>query len=161
MNPSYFRIKLPMDQAVQRLCGFEGKTPKETILCRPTQAVSHCIDEKKQWKGSCLFVYENKGWTVFEDLSGFYAGMPAKAWQEFAQQEDFVAAGYNDAILYGELVVITGGVVEKEFLDDWEMPEDNCNNGDKFPEIQEWTDAADFVDNDDILYAEQGTVLIF
>ena len=50
--------------------------------------------------------------------------MPAKAWQEFAQQEDFVAAGYNDAILYGELVVITGGVVEKEFLDDWEMPED-------------------------------------
>lgn len=78
MNPSYFRIKLPIDQAVQRLCGFEGKTPKETILCRPTQAVSHCIDEKKQWKGSCLFVYENKGWTVFEDLSGFYAGMPAK-----------------------------------------------------------------------------------
>ena len=55
MNPSYFRIKLPMDQAVQRLCGFEGKTPKETILCRPTQAVSHCIDEKKAVEGK-LFI---------------------------------------------------------------------------------------------------------
>ena len=104
---------------------------------------------------------KTKAGLVFEDLSGFYAGMSAKAWQEFAQQEDFVAAGYNDAILYGELVVITDGVVEKEFLDDWEMPEDNHNNGDKFPEIQEWTDAADFVDNDDILYAEQGNSFDF
>ena len=161
MNPSYFRIKLPTEEAVRRLCSFEKKTPKETIPCRLSEAVDYCIDENKQWKGSCLFVYENKGWTIFEDLSGFYAGVSASQWQKFAQQDDFVAAGYNDAIVYGELVIITAGVVEKEFLSDWQMPEDNRNNGDKFPEIQEWTDAADFVDNDEILYAEQGTVLIF
>ncbi len=161
MNPSYFRIKLPEKIAVERLCRWMDKTPKETIETSFSQSIAHSLDENGQWKGGCLFVYENEGWTVFEDLSGGFSGIPAESWQSLAESDEFMMAGYNNAVPYGELIAITGGVVQKEFLEDLSTPEANVNNGDMFQEVKDWTGAAGVVDDDGIVYSEQGTVMIF
>lgn len=66
MNPSYFRIRLNKEKAIERLCGWNGKNIKEKTETQFDDAVSVSIDENGQWKGSCLYVYENKGWTVLK-----------------------------------------------------------------------------------------------
>ena len=58
MNPSYFRIKLNINDAISKLCAWNDGTYKEKIETRYSQAVRVCIDEKGQWKGQCLYVYE-------------------------------------------------------------------------------------------------------
>lgn len=161
MNPSYFRIKLAKAQAAELLCAWCGKQPRETVDTGFGEAVDVSVDENGQWKGNCLYMYENGGWTVFEDLSGGFAGVSAEKWLEFAGVHDFVSAGYNDSIPYAELVVITGGAVRKEFLDIPDEPESNVNMGDMYPEVASWEDAAAFVDDDDLVYSDSGTVLIF
>lgn len=161
MNPSYFRIKLPESQAAERLCYWIDKTPKESIKSTFAQSVANSFDDQGQRKGSCLYVYENEGWTVFEDLTGDFLSVPAASWQSFAGQDELVAAGYNDSEQFGQLIVITDGVIQKEFLENLATPENNVNNGDKFKEIKKWTDAAAFVDDDNIVYSDMGTVMIF
>lgn len=161
MNPSYFRIKLPWKEAVERLYHWNGKMPKEVLQTTYAHAVEQSIDENGQWKGSCLYAYENEGWTVFEDLSGFFSTIPAVSWKNFAENNDLIVAGYNDAILYGEFIMISNGVIQKEFLEIADMPEEGVNNGEKYMEINSWVDVADFVDSDEIIYSESGAVLIF
>lgn len=161
MNPSYFRIKLPMAGAVERLFQWNEKMPKEKIETTFSLAVDKSINESGQWKGSCLYVYEKAGWTVFEDLSGGFVGNSAMSWKAFAQNNDLVVAGYNEEIPYGELIILTNGVIQKEFLEDERLPKDNVNYGGMYSEIKEWIDVASFVDNDEIVYSEHGMVLIF
>lgn len=160
MNLSYFRIKLPKEAALERLYKW-NEPPKEIIETPYGQAVDDSVGEDGQWKGSCLYMYENKGWTVFEDLSGGFSTMPASVWLSYAENDELVVAGYNDSIPYAELIIITHGVVRKEFLEDISMPEDNVNNGDMYDEINDWTEAAEFVDGDEIVVSEDGTLLIF
>lgn len=161
MNPSYFRIKLPQKAAIERLCSWNEKKPKEEIVTAFDNVVDVSVNESGEWRGDSLYVYEKDDWTVFEDLSGGYAAIPAESWKIFAGNCDLVVAGYNDSIPYGELVVIISGMVKKEFFEDVSMPEDNVNHGDMPGGIDDWTDAAEFVDNDEFLYSENGTVLIF
>lgn len=160
MNPSYFRIKLSKEAAIQRLCAWSGTGVKESIETDYDNAVDVCLDENSQWKGACLYVYENEGWTVFEDLSGGYAAIPADSWQRFAQNDNLVVAGYNDAILYAEMIVITQGIVRKEFMEDMDAPEENVNIGEEYTEIESWEDVAGFVDADEYVYSDEGTVLV-
>ena len=161
MNPSYFRINLPKPQAIERLCNWDGRAVKETIETSFSNAVSVSLNEAGQWKGSCLYVYENDGWTVFEDLSGGYCAIPAMSWLEFAKKDNLVVAGYNDAILYGEMVVIADGVIQKEFFEDINMPDEKINTGETFEEINSWEDVAEYVDDDSLVFSDNGTVLIF
>lgn len=70
-------------------------------------------------------------------------------------------AGYNDAIIYAELLAITDRKVTKYFLKCDDCPEEDANEGDGIPEIENWVDVASFVDEDELVYAETGTVLIF
>ena len=161
MNPSYFRIKLNMDEAVKRLCAWTGSDYKEKIDTNYSKAVDVSLNENGQWKGACLYVYENDDWTVFEDLSGGYGFIEAEEWLKFAKNDEFVLAGYNDAIICAEMIVISNGVVTKNFIESDDIPEDNINEGDGVEDIEDWTDVASFVDDDEFVYSDEGTVLIF
>lgn len=161
MNPSYFRIKLNMEEAINKLCIWSEAPYKEKIETRYSNAVRLCVDEKGQWKGQCLYVYENEGWTVFEDLFGGYSFIEPNSWLEFAGKNEFLLAGYNDAIIYAELLAIVDGKVIKYFLECDDYPEDHANEGDGIPDIENWVDVASFVDEDELVYSETGTVIIF
>ncbi len=105
-----------------------------------------------------MFVHEIDGWTIFDDLSGHLASYRANQWAELARNDELVVAGYNDAIPYGQLIVVRDGQVVREFLEDLQDPHDDVNVGrldfeEKSP-IEDWTDAALFVDEDEL--ADQG-----
>lgn len=163
MNLSYFRIKRPFDEALKRFYEWEEGEPDEIINTSYSKAVDNSLDENGQWKGSCLYCYESKGWTVFEDLSGFLSGfsIPPEDWLKLAGKDSFVMAGENDAIPYGELVVIENGNVVKEFLNDLTDEDADVNNGSAYPEIKGWMDVDGFIEKDDIVYSEKGTLLIY
>ena len=113
MNPSYFRIKLNKEEAIQRLCDWNDRQYKELIKADHLDAVNVSLDKNGQWKGSCLYVYENEEWTVFEDLSGGYSFIEPESWKKFAKENELIFAAYNDAMLYAELILIVDGVVTK------------------------------------------------
>ena len=119
------------------------------------------------WLGVATFVYESNGWTVIEDLSGGLGDIPAEKWLGFAGQDDLIVAGYNDAIPYGELVVISGGKLVRSFLQDKSDSNADRNIGklpdeDKDP-IKTWVDVAGRVDEDQIVAGQPdfGTLLLF
>ena len=98
---------------------------------------------------------------IFEDLSGGYSFIEPASWLEFAEDNEFLLAGYNDAIIYAELLAIEDRKVTKYFLKCDDCPEEDTNEGDGIPEIENWVDVASLVDEDELVYAETGTVLIF
>lgn len=135
----------------------ELEPPREVSL---SDAVSLACDERGNWRGSVLYVHENDGWTVFEDFTGNCSALPTDSWLPFAQNDDFVLAGYNDAIGYGELIVITNGEVLREFLYDSDNPEINTNRGyltgSPIESLQTWIDVARFVDDDKLAFSGIG-----
>lgn len=161
MNPGYFRLKQNMEEAVQRLCDWLEKNYKEKIETYYSNVLDASLNENNQWKGSCVYVYENEGWTVFEDLMGAFSFIDAEEWKAFAKEDEFVFAAYNDAMLYAELIVITDGVVTKNFMENDDIPEDNINEGNGVADIENWTDVAAFMDDDDLVNSDKGTVYIF
>lgn len=161
MNPSYFRIKRNMEDAVKRLCIWNGSSFKERIETDYSKAVDVSLNESGQWKGGCLYTYENDGWTVFEDLSGGYSFIDPEHWKKFAGTDELVFAGYNDAMLYAEMIVIENGSLTKYFVECADIPEENVNEGDGVPGIDSWIDVASFVDSDDLIYSDTGVVFIF
>ena len=116
MNPSYFRIKVNMKEAVERLCIWNGSDCKEWIETGLSDAVDVSLNENGTWKGTCLYVYEKDGWTIFEDLSGSYSFLEPDEWKKLAAKDELVYAGYNDAIIYAEMVKIQNSTVTKYFL---------------------------------------------
>jgi hypothetical protein len=161
MNPSYFRIRLPKSDAMARFASWfhlpELEPPRVVSL---SDAVDSACDENGRWRGSALYVYENGDWTVFEDLSGHCGSISADSWLSFAEYDAFIFAGYNDAISYGELIVIENGVVVREFLYDADNPEVNVNRGEltssSVEPMESWIEAASFVDDDDLAFSENG-----
>lgn len=161
MNPSYFRIKQNMEDAVKRLCIWNGSPFKERIETDYSKAVDVSLNENGQWKGSCLYAYENDEWTIFEDLSGGYSFIEPEQWKKFAGTDELVFAGYNDAMLYAEMIVIENGCLTKYFVECADVPEENVNEGDGVPGIENWIDVASFVDGDDLVYSDTGVVFVF
>ena len=163
MNPSYFRIRVTKPGAMARFSRWrsspELESPKEVAL---SDAVKLACDESGRWRGSALYLYENSGWTIFEDLSGGCSAIPASTWLGFAESDDFVFAGYNDAIGYGELIVIQNGAIVREFLYDSDNPEENVNRGQlagsAIEPMTTWIQAARYVDDDDLVFSEQGVL---
>ena len=161
MVETHFRIQIPLDEAKHRLSKWWGAIePDEYIETNPSEAVALAITEDGQWRGGALYFYESNGWSVFVDLSGGFGGIPATKWLEFTNQDAFVFAGYNDSIPYGELIVIEGGVVKREFIDYPDEPEENKNEGQLLSEkqhpIASWIEVASFVDDDPHAFSEKG-----
>lgn len=160
MNLSYFRIKDCMENAINRLEVWNGQPFANRTKIDYGDVVDNSVDENDEWKGSCLYVYENDGWTVFEDVTGAYSSIEAERWCSFAKEDKFVFAGYNDAIPYGEMIVISNGKILKDFADDLTDMEFCHNNGEEYKDIVSWSDVAAFVDDDELVYSDTG-LLIF
>jgi len=165
MNPSYCRIRIPFDEALIRFAAW-NQLPQVGPLV-PTDAVKAnrlACDDRGNWRGYAVFVSEVSGWTLFEDLSGALGGISASKWLEFAGQDELIVAGYNDAIPYGALVVVSGGCVIREFLEDLQSPEANVNIGlTDLPgePFGTWIDVAGFVDEDELGFSESGFLWVW
>lgn len=153
MCPSYFRIRISIDEALKRFAEwieFPQVGPPQEV--RESDAVRMaCANDA--WKSIvAVFVYEYDGWSVFEDFTGYLASLAADRWSALAGQEELVFAGYNDTVPYGQLIVVHSGRVIREFLDDQQDPQDNVNRGELAFEqqspIKNWIDVAAFVDDD-------------
>jgi hypothetical protein len=82
--PGYFRISVPFIQACDRLSAwsrwewFEPPVEIDTMsAARPALGGS---------RTPALFSYHNAGWTVFEDMSGYFASVAAKSWMELKRR---------------------------------------------------------------------------
>jgi hypothetical protein len=138
---------------MERLSKWSGpKTWEEPFPTESGNAVRLACDERGHWRGAALFIHENEAWTVFDDLTGGFGSIPADEWLKFALSNNFVFAGYNDAIAYAELIVITNGKIEREYLYCRESPEENVDRGILPPGTGEpfttWIEVAGFVDDD-------------
>lgn len=155
MNPSYARIQLPLAKASARFARWIGLPELEPPrIVRGLEAVS-AASAGGNWRAPvAVFVHESAGWTVFDDLTGGLAGYSSERWAAFAHNDELVFAGYNDAVPYGQLIVVRDGVIVREFLDDEQDPSHNVNRGRLESEgsspIQNWIHAARFVDDDDL-----------
>ena len=165
MNPSYCRIRLSQSVALERFAAWQRLTQiGPLVLADSVEAVDLACDEQGQWRGNAVLVSEVDGWTLFSDLSGVLSGTSAERWREFAGSDELVFAGYNDAVGYGEFVLVRGGEVVREFIDDPDEPETNVNRGASDVEgepFESWTDVARFVDSDDLGFAESGLLWVW
>ena len=160
MNPSYCRIRIPKDEALQRFADWNHLPQIGPLAASNSmEAVHLACDERGMWRGHAIFISERSGWTLFHDLSGCLGAIPAEKWRDFAQADDLVFAGYNDAIRYGELIAISGGSVIREFVDSGDASEPEVNIGrleserDRF---KTWIDVATFVDEDKLAFSDSG-----
>jgi len=164
----YFRIKLPQDEAINRLCKWMEKNPKEVIETSLSNAISSA-GENGHSKGKAVYVYHNADWTVFEDLSEdfsfLYANISADDWLQFAGKDSLIAAGYEYGLVSAELIVIENNTIIRDFFELGDRPEEFRNIGiapfERENPIKSWVDLISFVDNDDIVISDNGTVLIF
>jgi hypothetical protein len=155
MNPSYMRVKAAAGESLERFSTWI-KLPllQPPMKVDALKAVDLATRDDEWISQVAVFVYEAEGWTVFEDLSGYLSNFMASDWLQFAGPNELVFAGYNDAICYGQLIVIQNQSVVCDFLDD---EEDSSENHSYFgpgwtqgSQLRSWTDAATFVDEDEL-----------
>jgi len=165
MNPSYCRIRLPQSAALERFAAWQHLPRVSPLVpADSVRAVELACDEQGMWRGHAVLVSEVGGWTLFSDLSGVLGGVPAERWREFAGSDELIFAGYNDAIGYGEFVLVRDGRVDREFLDDPDNPEENSNRGSSNVEgepFKSWMDVASFVDADELGFSEAGLLWVW
>jgi hypothetical protein len=157
MNPSYARIKLPFEDALQRFSGWlDWPLPETRIFIDSGEAANLACDSTGRWQGSAVLVHQKNEWTVFEDMTGFLSSRPPGDWLKFAGIRDLVFAGYNDAIRYAELIAISDGEIVQDFFFDDSEPLLSRNSGTGLVEADSWIDIAAFIDEDDLAYSDTG-----
>jgi len=170
---AYVRIPAPLPLALERFAAWIGLPELDPPRrCRSRDAFdAACIGD--QWRGIAVFAHEANGWTVFDDYTGYLGTLPAERWIGLAGDDELVFAAYDDAIPYGQLIVVREGRVIREFLHDLQEPSNNVNHGRiefersrlfrRSTLIDDWVDAAYFVDSDDLadLGANEGTLLLY
>jgi hypothetical protein len=168
MCPSYLRIRLPLAAALRRFgawIGLPELAPARQVTA--SRAVDEACGQSGNWSGVALFVHESNGWTIFDDLTGYLASVPAARWAELAADDELIFAGYNDSVPYGQLIAVRSGSVVREFLEDLQDPRQNVNRGrldfEHASPIDGWVAAASFVDDDDLADAgaDVGLLLLF
>lgn len=166
MCPSYLRIRLPKDEAMGRFARWLDLPALEPPLEVPAERAVDLAVDGSQWHGIAVFIGEQQDWTVFEDLTGYLAAISIEAWLRLAGKDELVFAGYNDAIAWGELIVLRDGQVIREFREAAEAPDENTDRGrldfEADNPISDWVDVASFVDEDDLGFApDQGLLWQF
>ena len=151
---SYVRLCCPLAQGIDRYgrwIGMPEVAPRR--LVRERDAIDLALDDE-EWLGLAVFIYACGPWTVIEELSGGLAERPAESWLELAEGGDLVYAGYNDAMLYAQLIVIERGRLVREFLQDEQDPSQDVNvgrlPGDARERMETWTDGARWVEEDEL-----------
>ena len=158
--PGYFRISVPFIQARDRLSAWSGWDWFEPPVEIDTMsAVRPALDGSRT---PALISYHNAGWTVFEDMSGYFGSIPAKSWLEFAEDDSFFLANYNTATQSAELIVIESGRILREFLHD-DALEETVDVGTlpaegKVP-VRSWLEVASIIDEDRFYGSTAGRLL--
>jgi hypothetical protein len=162
MNPSYLRVRRPLEEAMARYGRWLGEPEiRSPQLVREREAIDLALADG-DWVGLAVYIYPSGPWTVFEELSGGLAVRPAESWLELADGGDLVFAGYNDAIGYAELVLVEGGQLVRQFLQDEQDPSANVDVGRLAEEanqpLEDWVDVARWVAEDEagLVRSEQG-----
>lgn len=156
MCPSYFRIRLPLAEALQRYSDwieFPALGPPQRTAWNKVNDFA-CKDG--DWRCYVvLFIYESGEWTVFEDQSGYLSTFTSDKWLELAERDELLFAGYNDSIPSGHLIAIQEGQIVREFLDNTASPQSSVNRGrldfEELNLIKDWIGVASFVDDDEII----------
>jgi hypothetical protein len=167
MCPSYLRILLPLEDALQRFSEWIALAPLAPPKKVKASKAADAACNHGVWRSLvAVFVYQSGDWTVFSDQTGHLASFSAEQWRRLAGRNQLVFAGYNDTVPYGQLVVVRGARVVREFLDDQQDPRQNVNRGrldfEKDSPIRTWIDAASFVDEDAIVtYPDTGLLWMF
>lgn len=156
MCPSYARIRLSIAEALARFAKWVALPPLGPPENLKWNEVVDAACEDGVWRSVvAVFIYESGEWTVFADQTGRLASFSADQWCSFAGRDEFVFAGYNDTVPYGQLIVVRDGRVVREFLDDQQDPRQNVNRGklafENESPVKDWITAASFVDGDDIV----------
>ena len=71
MNPSYVRIQLAQETAILRFMSWINLPEIEPPIVVAWGKEVDLAAKGSQWRGAAFFVYENNGWTVFEDMTGY------------------------------------------------------------------------------------------
>lgn len=163
----YARLPLPLPIALRRFgewIALPELEPPRRVRSRDAFDLA-CTGNG--WRGVAVFAHEAKGWSVFDDYTGYLAGLPAARWIALAGNEELVFAGYNDAVPYGQLTVVREGRIVRQFLQDLQDPSNDINRGrlelERATLIDDWVDAAWFVDSDELSddAADEGTLLLY
>jgi hypothetical protein len=167
VDRTYLRIRRPLEDAMARYARWLGEPevrPPRNVDER--EAIDRALDGAGNWLGLAVYIYASGEWTVFEELSGGLSTRSGETWQQLADGGDLVYAGYNDAIGYGELVVIEAGRLVRHFLQDDQEPGDDVNVGRLPAEVddpfEDWIGLAEWIDEDDdkLEHAEKGLLWI-
>ncbi|CAN5710310.1 hypothetical protein BH09VER1_BH09VER1_44260 [soil metagenome] len=165
MNPSYCRIRTPLDDALERFAAWQGLPQVGPLVAASSStAIDLACDERGNWRGQAVFVSEMPGWTLFQDLSGGLGYIPAEEWLKYSGTDELVFASYNDAISYGELVAISNGVILREFRQDRYSPDVNVNLGhlgDEHEPLRTWVEVASFMEADKLSFSNEGFLWIY
>src|SRR5262245_54600247 len=164
---SYARIRLPIDEALLRFSqwiGLPALGPPSKV--KASEAVDAACTNGAWRSVVAVFVYQSGEWTVFDDETGHLASFSADQWLSFAGQDELVFAGYNDTVPYGQLIVVRGGRVIREFLDDEDDPRQNANRGqldfEKASPLKDWISVTAFVDGDEVAsFPDAGLLWMF
>ena len=163
---TYIRLRSPLEEAMGRYGRWIGAPevePPRLVLER--DAIDLSLDDG-EWRGQAVFVYACGPWTVFDALSVVLDMRSAADWLKLAGGGDLVFASGNDAINYGQVVVIEAGRLIRHCLQDDDHPEDNVDVG-RLPEeadrpLEDWIDLMGWVeeDKDKLDYPDQGWLWI-
>ena len=153
MVSSYLRMRCPVEEAMARYGRWIGQpelSPPRLVAER--DAIDLAAPDE-DWLGLAVFIYASGPWTVIEELSGGLALRPAESWLELAQGGDLVYAGYNDTVPYAQVVMVEGGRLIREYLQDEDDPSADVDLGALPEEAWEsfggWSDAMGWVEADE------------
>jgi hypothetical protein len=163
----YARLPVPLPVALERFgawIALPELEPPRRVRSRDSFDLA-CVGAR--WRGVAVFAHEANGWTVFDDYTGYLGALPAARWISLAGDDELVFAGYNDAVPYGQLIVVRDRRIVREFLHDLQDPSHDVNHGrlelERATLIDDWVDAAWFVDSDELADdgADEGTLLLY
>jgi hypothetical protein len=155
-----------MDNALRRFAAWRHLTQVGPLVpAKIEDAVRLACDDRGKWLGNAVFVSHVGDWTLLQDLSGALGAIPGAVWQKLAENDELVFAGYNDAICYGELVVVSGGSLQREFFDDRNSPDEKVDFGvlsdNPHEPFKTWVNVASFVDGDKLAFSEVGSLWVY
>lgn len=163
MCPSYFRIKLPKKEAIKRFKTWISLAELEDPVKVDVNKAYEMSVENDQWRGVAVLVTEIDGWTIFHNITGYFNLITTDIWLDFAKNEEFILAAYNDVIEYGKLLVIVDGKIKREFLENKDNPTTNINIGaiefEREKKITSWVNIEKFIDDDYLGYESDEVIL--
>jgi hypothetical protein len=152
MVSSYVRMRCPLEEAMARYGRWIGLPELGPPRLVAERDATDLASPDGDWLGLAVLIYASGPWTVIEELSGGLAQRSTESWLELAQGGDLVYAGYNDTIPYAQVIMVRGGVLIRQYLQDEQDPSEDVDVGELPEEESEafggWIDAMAWVEAD-------------